>query len=345
MKYLGGYAIFKTVKRYLPKFIKVQVLTMLRGISDMKLSFTSEIPVLFGRNRHEAPKGDTSKVYDCFYFFDELEILELRLNILNEYVDFFVICEASVTFSGKAKSFTFLDNYERFRKFHDKIIFVPLNWSPTSRDEMRRVLHSEVSLLEKVIAKRTLQSGNIPPGEENNHWITEFFQKESMHLALKECNQNDLVYISDVDEIWNPLRKFYLNPNRIYIFKQTPYIYFLNNRSNEHWHSWTGSVVSSYGNIRDKSINEIRTHGKLKRYVVLNGGWHFSFQGGVSRILHKLDSYGHQEFNVPEVLANIPNFISLNQDLQGRAVKYKKRNRGLPKYLLKNKDLYRHMML
>jgi len=297
------------------------------------------------RNGYSGNVNGAGKKYDCFYFFDELEILELRLNILNEYVDYFVICEANMTFSGKEKPFTFLENRNRFDKFQHKILYVPLNWSPTTPDEVRSVFHRRSSSLEKVIAKRTLTSKNVPRTQGNNHWLTEYFQKESLHLALIDCQDVDIIYISDVDEIWNPKRSFRIKSDKIYVFRQIPYIYFLNNKSNEHWHSWTGSVVARYGSIREKSINDVRTHGKLKRFVIAKGGWHFSFQGGVDRIVRKLYSYGHQELNVPEVVGDIQNFVSSNKDLRGRAVKYRKSNRGLPLYLRQNFKDYSEMLL
>ena len=97
--------------------------------------------------------------------------------------------------------------------------------------------------------------------------------------------------------------------------------------------------------IKDVSINDARTHGRLNRLVILKGGWHFSFPGGVKRIASKLDSYGHQELNVPEVVNNIQDIVSSNRDMRGRAIKYRKSNRRLPDYLLQNLEDYGEMLL
>lgn len=335
----------KFLRLLLPQQIKVLLLKIHRRYLDLVLSFTSEVPMLQLRRRTKNFASRTSKRYDCFYFFDELEILELRLNILNDYVDFFVICESSKTFSGRDKPLVFQENRELFHKFLHKIIYIPLDWSPLTQNDAREVFHRVSSTLQRLIAMRTLTSPNVPKLEGANHWLTEYYQKESLHLALTECKDEDIIYISDVDEIWNPIRQFHIRGDRIYIFKQVPYIYYLNNRSNEHWHSWTGSIVARYGLIKDKSINDVRTHGKVKRYVILRGGWHFSFQGGVDRIIRKLDSYGHQELNVPEVISNVHNLISERRDIHGRAVKHRRSNRGLPEYLLNNAEYYSEMLI
>ncbi len=345
MKDLLIRTLFAPIKKFIPRPIKIFVLKIQRRVLDIKLSMSREIPVLLPRKPGVNSAVPHGKVYDCFLFFDELEILELRLNILNEYVDYFVICEANMTFTGKDKPYRFLENYPRFEKFHQKIIYLQLDWSPTSRDQARKLFHTETSTLGRVIAKRTLTNSNVPQGDGQTQWLTEFFQKESLHLALEGCDDRDVIYVSDADEIWNPQRSFRIKEDRIYAFKQTAYMYFLNNKSNEHWHNWNGSVVARYGFIKDKSLNDIRTHGKLKRYVVFNGGWHFSFQGGAKRIALKLDSYGHQELNVPEILDNIENIVSTNRDMYGRAIRYKKSYRGLPEYLRQNIEKYTEMFL
>lgn len=335
-------------KPLIPRKVKIMLLKILMFSKDFCRSFTSEIPFFINpvAKWRDFPNSiGSNKVYDCFYFFNELDTLEIRLNILNDFVDYFVICESTMTFSGKPKSLLFLENIERFSKFQDKIIYSPLYWSPTSRDDVRSLFHKRSSPLEKTIAQRTFMSPNVPQGEENNHWITEFYQKEALHYALSNLKDEDIVYISDVDEIWNPLLVFEIQIDRIYVFKQKPYIYFLNNRSNEHWHNWTGTVVSRFGYIRNLSINDARTHCRLRRSVIFNGGWHFSFQGGLPHILEKLDSYGHQELNTLEVKQILESAIINNIDFQGRSVRYKKEEKHLPKYLLDHKADYSEMFL
>ena len=336
------------IKSLIPRKVKFALLNFLLFSKDFYRSLTSEVPFFvnpYAKCSNFPNSSSSNKVYDCFYFFNELDTLEVRLNILNDFVDYFVICESTMTFSGKPKPLLYLENIERFSKFHDKIIYSPLDWSPTSRDDVRSLFHKNSSLLEKIVAQRTLMSPNVPQGEENNHWVTEFYQKEALHYTLANLEDEDIVYISDVDEIWNPLLVFEIRSDRIYIFKQKPYIYFLNNRSNEHWHNWNGTVVSRFGNIRNLSINDVRTHCRFRRSVIFDGGWHFSFQGGLPNILEKLDSYGHQELNTPEVKQILESAIINNIDFQGRNIRYKKEEKYLPKYLLDHKADYPKMFL
>jgi beta-1,4-mannosyl-glycoprotein beta-1,4-N-acetylglucosaminyltransferase len=338
---------YNIVKLLIPRAIKVKLIELNVWLSRLYTTLTSELPLVnFPRkslNSHDSLK--VGKVYDCFYFFNELDVLEIRLNILYDYVDYFVICESNTSFTGKQKKLLYLDNKERFRKFEDKIIYAPLNWSPVNRDDVTSIFHQNSSVLERLIAQRTLTNTNVPLGPENNHWVIEFYQKEALHFSLVDLADEDVVYISDVDEIWNPNRDFEIESDKIYVFKQKPYIYFLNNQSNEHWHNWTGTIVSRFKTIKNLSINDARTHGKLKRYVVNRGGWHFSFQGGRNVIIEKLDSYGHQEFNTLEIKDNLENVMKYNLDYRGRAIKYQKDENYLPKYLLDNKNNYPEMFL
>ena len=338
---------YDVVKKLIPRLVKDRLISLKISSHRLHTSLTSELPLVnYPKwiSKHKE-KNEVGKVYDCFYFFNELDLLEIRLNILYDYVDYFVICESDTTFTGNKKSLLYLENLERFKRFQNKIIYVPLNWSPLNRDQVTSVFHRNSSVLEKLIAQRTLTNTNVPKGPENNHWVIEFFQKEAMHLSLVNLMDDDLVYISDVDEIWNPSRPLRVNHNKIYVFKFRPYIYFLNNYSNEHWHNWTGTVVSRYKTIKNLSINDIRTHGKLKRYVVNKGGWHFSFQGGHKKIIEKLNSYGHQEFNTLEIRERLDDAMKNNLDYRGRAIKYRKNESHLPKYLLENRKNYPEMFL
>jgi len=335
--------VLKLMRSFLPGPIKKFLLNLIELLRRFKSSIISEIPLLFQFPVFKAEPANNIRVYDCFYLFNELDLLEIRLNILNDYVDYFVICESTITFSGLPKKLNFIENEERFKRFRNKILYSSYDQAPKSRDEARAILHESTNLLERLIAQRTLLSENIPSGEGNNHWVTEYFQKESLHKAIKDLNDDDVVYISDLDEIWNPNRKFSVKRGEIYLMKQIPYIYFLNNRSNEHWRNWTGTVVARYGTIKELSINDIRTHGKYRRFLVRKGGWHFSFQGGRNKVVEKLRSYGHQELNTPEIINAVESAIKTNADLRGRSIRFKKEEKALPEFLKINKERYSHL--
>ena len=107
------------------------------------------------------------KIYDCFSYWDEDLLLDLRLNILNKYVDYFVIVEGNKTWQNNFKKLRF--NIENFKEFKNKIIYVPVE--------------------------------NMPEGD--NPWVRENFQRNCIERGLSTAAQNDLIIISDLDEIPN----------------------------------------------------------------------------------------------------------------------------------------------
>jgi beta-1,4-mannosyl-glycoprotein beta-1,4-N-acetylglucosaminyltransferase len=240
-----------------------------------------------------------SAVYDCFTFFNELELLELRLHELAGVVDKFVLVEATRTHSNKPKPLHYRENRDRFAKFHEKIIHVVVDDLPDDKDA----------------------------------WVLENFQRNCIERGLSGCRPDDLVMISDLDEIprasavitareqmhfrGDPLsnlahnalnsqlvdfiarsrhirRRVQKHHPFILKFEQTLYRYFMNCQS-EHPPCWFGTRILYF---RDFSSAQLIRHSGFQ--VVKNGGWHFSFMGGVERIREKLDAFAHQERNIPE---------------------------------------------
>ena len=232
--------------------------------------------------------NNIKKIYDCVTFFNELELLEMRLLIMNEYVDYFVIVEANRTFRGTEKPFYFEQEKERFNSYLHKIIYVKVEDMPIAIDK--------------------------------NDWSPDFFQRNCILRGLSQCNDNDLIIMSDVDEIPSPevlkgLRKnklplsFYFKEqkrkrrNNRYIkwfFKirilsafsqignyplvcqQDLYYYYLNCKSSG---EWFGSIICKYKIFDNpQRIRDLRF--KIPR--IRNGGWHFSYLGGLEKVVLKL---------------------------------------------------------
>jgi len=256
-------------------------------------------------------------IIDTFLFNGELDLLEIRLNILNDYVDQFVIVEAPTTFMMKPKELYYENNKERFAKWHSKIKY--------------HVIDEDYSAEEYDMA---YGSSNT---EGQEHWKHEFLQKESTQKALIGLNDDDICFVGDCDEIWNPLilEKAITIPAKL---SQIVYTYFLNNQSNE---QWAGTFVSKYKMLKNKgSINQFRQELPNR---IENGGWHFTNMGGEAFIRRKLESYGHQEFNTDFVKSMITTQIAKNLDYVGRAFIFTKDESSLPQYLLDNKDKYKHL--
>jgi beta-1,4-mannosyl-glycoprotein beta-1,4-N-acetylglucosaminyltransferase len=284
-----------------------------------------------------------AKVYDVFTFFNELDLLELRLEMMDSFVDKFVIIECVETFSGNKKPLYYEENKERFKKYHHKIIHHITYDPPKSFDDLRqRILDSSTDDLMKQICIQALTTNNVPPGEL--HWLKEFYQKEYIRLAIKNAGaqDDDLCFVGDLDEIWNPeLNYFSIDNHIIYKLKQLVYVGYMNNRSNE---SWAGTLLSKYRNIKGACLNHLRTPSKTNYEYIDNAGWHFSFMGGEDRIKLKIESYGHQEFNNDQVKSQVIKNLDSGKDILGRSeFHYRLDESELPTYIKDNKEKYKHL--
>lgn len=233
-------------------------------------------------------------------FAGEYDLLEIRLNVLDEYVDYFILYESPQTFSGLTKPLYYLKNKDRFKKWSHKI-----------------------------------KNYVVPAKECSDAFERAAFQKDSIRQALENCDPEDVIYYGDVDEIWKPQEK----EGKL---RQLAYSYYVNNRSSE---DWQGTNVFKYKNIRD--LNEIRADHSV---VLEDGGWHFTNMGGYDELMRKIESYDHQEVNIPWVKdglkarmdANI-DFLGRTHDWKGNEFKMWVDESDLPQYLLDNKEKYSHL--
>ena len=279
------------------------------------------------------------KIYDAFNFFNELETLDIRLNVLNDYVDHFVIIESRLTHSGLPKELFYENNKHLFKKFENKIIhYVIENPLESFEDARERLNNPETENLEKRILKDALHSDNIPEG--GVPYLRDFYEKESVKKALVNLKDDDFCFVSDLDEIWNPEILIDYRKNDIYKFRQAVYCYFLNNRTNQ---KWTGTIATKYKNIKNNCLNHLRTTRKTKYIYVKNGGWHFTYQGGAERVKNKIESYSYYEINTSGTKDNIKEKIESDVDIVGRKFKFWIDEKNLPKYLRENKEKYKEL--
>ena len=202
-----------------------------------------------------------SKIFDCFCFFNELELLELRLMELSDIVDFFVIAEANKTFVGNNKEFIFEKNKRKFKKYLNKIIYVKVT--------------------------------DLPSPTPENVWIAEHFQRNAISRGLeKAAAKGDKILLSDVDEIPNTkaIRENLTNPNRI-VFKQSLYYYYVNCKVNR---DWGGTTMATYGTFPSPQRLRNSTH-RHSFGVYPNGGWHYSYLTGdcPERVTYKTKNLVH----------------------------------------------------
>lgn len=279
-------------------------------------------------------------VYDCFLFFNELDLLEIRLNTLDAVVDRFVIGEATHTHQGKKKPLFFEENKERFKPFLNKI--------------------------EHLVYR---------PDEEHlkEHWLIENNHRRSLSKVMDWAHEEDIILLSDLDEIPKPevIREFRPEgelPSTLLHHNFWYYLNFLQVKTNAAlWYTekslrkmfrkilkpnpypwWPGTVIGRYEQIANWDFEDLRkhredsTHSKIK-----DAGWHFSYLGGIDKIVQKLESYAHSEYNKPAFKepAYIKNRIQAGGDLFGGRRKFKvlEKEDMLPDYLLENKAAYAHL--
>jgi len=216
-------------------------------------------------------------VYDCFLFFNELDLLEIRLNELNDVVDKFVLVESSLTHSSKKKPYYFEESKDKFSNFLYKIIHIKVDDTP-----------------------------DIPPrpgrmGTFHNRHDIEWFQRDCAGRGLVSCSDDDVILLSDVDEIPRPesvikaseiLSK---DENAIVSFKQGLYYYYLNGLCMkgsiaEPWWGTTACLHKRYPGAQN-----MRNTKASNKNIIDNAGWHFSYIGGADSIALKIESFSHAE--------------------------------------------------
>lgn len=230
-------------------------------------------------------------IYDCFIFNDELDLLKLRLNFLNDIVDYFVIVESNFTFTNKPKSLCFYENRESFKEYSNKIIHLVVN-SNTS----------------------------------DSAWDNEFYQREYIKQGIKECNDDDIIIISDVDEIPNlyDIIPSY-NSNSVHRIKMTLSYYFLNTLTKKKWEL---AIIGKYKSIKNIYLGNRNDFIKettplpLKKNYGAKQGWHLSYLFGFNYNLYsnKIKSFSHTEFDNDKILnaERIYNIILNGKDLFDR---------------------------
>ena len=266
-------------------------------------------------------------IYDCFQFFNEEHVLDLRLNILNEFVDFFVIVESTTDHQGKTKKLNF--DPKKFTRFEKKIIYIVVD---DTAEAIKKPHTGGESLVEQ-------------------------HQRNSLTRGLKKCSDNDLIILSDVDEIpdLNKLNMF--DKKKYAVFSQRMFNYKLNllNETESNWH---GSKICLKKNL--KSPQWLRNL-KFKKYpfwrvdkirniqIIENGGWHFAYLQTPENIAKKIKSFAHGEYNREDFVneGNIKKKIDSGKDIFNRGITYKKVqiDNSFPKYIIENKEKFKNWII
>lgn len=288
-----------------------------------------------------------NKIYDTFNFFNELELLDLRLNTLDEYVDYFVLVESNVTHTGVSKPYYYELNKELFSKFKDKIIHLKIEDIPNNFNNLKLIENpknnDEIYVNEIINFINNQQPRKLFDINHELEYGRDFYQKECVRRGLYNCNSDDIIIFSDCDEIPNPnilkeINKLNLDDN-FYSLNQKTYYYYLNVlKSNE----WEGSKIGKYKNLKNFSYNQLRAK---KCELINNGGWHFSFMGGNDRVKLKIQSYSAQDMNSEKIINSIDDNIINNIDPFFRgSLTNVEIDETYPKYLLENIEKYKKLI-
>ena len=261
------------------------------------------------------------KIYDCCIYFDENLMLDMRFNILNEHVDKFVVVEATRDHSGNSKKLNF--NINNFQKFKEKIIYHVVEDIP-----------QEVT--------------NYKKGWSPNFY-RENFHRDSISKAIENCDPEDLILISDADEIPNfdaiknsKIKKFAL-------LRQKNFYYKINLQSEN---EWIGTGVCFKKHL--KSPQWLRNKRFLRRgflrrlffktQIINNGGWHFSFLKTPEDIIKKMNAYGHGELAFQADKQKIEDSIKSKEFFINPKVKLKRVpiDKTYPKYINNNLSIFKN---
>ena len=235
------------------------------------------------------------KIFDCFMYFDEEQVLDLRLNVLNDFVDYFVIVESTQNHKGIKRELLF--DQSKFQKFKNKIIYLVYDEQPKNIELVsENDSHSEKSI--KYILNAALR--------ENG-------QRDFIVNGLDNADKDDFILISDVDEIPN-LSKIDFNSinEKILMFQQEMFYYKFDLKLPDViWSGTKGCKKKNLEspqwlrNIKDRKYNFFRfdTFFSKTKYmnikIIDNGGWHFTNLKNAKEIEYKLKSYlHHREFDV-----------------------------------------------
>jgi len=260
------------------------------------------------------------RIFDCITFYDENLLVNSRFEILNEVVDYFIICESKYDHKGNKKNINF---FLKNQAYKNKV-------------------------------KHLVIEENFP--DVNSGWKVEEYQREKILNALTEADDDDLILYSDSDEIPNPTKIKYLDlKNKYGIFMQKFFVYKLN-IFNPHESPWEGTRVCRKKDLKSIDFMRQKVKSKNLKYnffridkeknieLFNNGGWHFNNIMSPRDISIKLKTFAHTEFSSDKFsdIKVIEKKINSKEDLFNRGHKYKviKINKDFPKYILENIDKF-----
>ena len=288
------------------------------------------------------------KIFDCFMYFDEDIVLDVRLNFLNDFIDKFIIVESKYNHKGEKRTPQF--NIKKFEKFKNKIEYILTNEIPKGIENI------EIDDNKKTVYKKSIF----------NAWKRENLQRNQISQGIINAGDEDWIIISDLDEIPNLNQIDLKNTNEALVFFKQDMMYYKFNLKLEDY-TWIGSKACKMKrlkspqwirDIKDKKYGWWRmdTYFYKKKYqnilFVENGGWHFSYLKNSKDIEKKLKSYLHHidydlnpvgEKGIQKMINNKRTIYNLKADqrenkFDGANELHKIDINSLPSYIFQNRD-------
>lgn len=244
-------------------------------------------------------------IYDCFTFWNEFDLLEIRLNELKDIVDEFIICESNVTFVGKPKPLFLTERKDEFKDFKIKILVYEGSTSPETS------------------------------------WTNEIGQRNFLASGLSFGFSEDTIILSDIDEIPTveavSVLPYY---DGITCLEMTFSYYFANNlRKKEKWYHPKAFKLKDM----TTNLHDLR-HGQYQQVIEM-AGHHMSYLGGLETVKNKISNFSHQEFNTPEFFEGLDNLFEANKSVFDSNLELTPKDpqkiKTMPKYLLKNMSKFK----
>lgn len=255
--------------------------------------------------------SDGRRIYDAFTFYNELDLLDLRLHHLDGLVDGFILCEATTTHAGNYKPMFFYENRARYEAFLPKI--------------------------EHVVV------GDMPPPVPNR-WTPENHQRNALIRGMDGIRPDDIVLVGDVDEIIDiDLLMANLDKAETWGFQMPTYFYRFNGK--------VGSADICTLVTRRKCIKEPGPHTSIRQhrhsYPIVKGGWHFTYLGDEAHIVNKIQNFAHGDLDTEENRQRVKDAIrdNFNWWMPNEKFAPVPLERGkFPDYLVDNQDKFRELI-
>lgn len=258
--------------------------------------------IVSGTYHNKEEINQSQKIYDCFVFNNELDLLDLRLSLLNDRITKFVLVESKKSHSGEEKSLFFQENKEMFSKYLDKIIHVVIEEFPSE------MIYSP-------------SESDVDPSL-HIHWFRENYQRNEILKGLYQetIYYNDIILISDLDEIPDPEKlSIFVNSVPEGDYRIQLQKWFCWDTDRKYNGNWPGTAAIRWIDLLNTTPQDIRKN-RYDSNKFLSGehfGWHCSWFGGIDKVMEKLKTFAHQELRNIE-REDVLKKMTMNLDIHGQ---------------------------